>query len=356
MNKDFNDWYLEICIEPKEGQITNRSKAITNYIKSVKRDDIINLAKLFYGLTEDVSIVDNFIQEIIKIDDTFSRKNTREIALLAGAVLDEMACTNNPYFGFIELLIIAMRFGGREPVLNEVYNSIYNEFCKDSINIRESKDFSKVKKLGKIQEKDILENGTLISEAPKRIFNSLNNIIDNINLINQKQDEIENKLNVYQEDSQFLWWITTGWSEELDCQFKKIEKKKACLIIGKRAAEFVNVFPGPYSIKGVFQTILSLCKGNEIELDIDSIIYLIEDSWKKEYINKYNLNNLSSILPINSAIIRANNTNSKDEWYSKYIIEMKLNENVLKTFPLEFSMQIYFETLVYNCYHSIEGV
>ena len=46
MNKKFNDWYVDVCLSPQEGQIEKRIKCIEEFASNIKIEDILSLVKL----------------------------------------------------------------------------------------------------------------------------------------------------------------------------------------------------------------------------------------------------------------------------------------------------------------------
>lgn len=77
-----------------------------------------------------------------------------------------------------------------------------------------------------------------------------------MNIIFQNQDQTLNIINILQEDSDILSWITGSWSKELEKPLTKgILPKDIALLLAKELADFVQVIPGPYA----FEAFLKRC-------------------------------------------------------------------------------------------------
>lgn len=348
MNKNFNEWYIDICNQPKEGQLEKRWDSIEKFSDGVTANDIINLVKLFFNIPVDEEFRSNFAEVFIKNDLSFSKKYNKELALLAGATLIEIANNYEEYDGFVELITLAASFGGRTPVVQDIFIEIKKLFANDAFSIRETN----CKKVGQIQlpTSDLLVK----SLADDWSDETSKNLIDYVKKIDASFSQITKSQEIYFEDSQLLWWLMSGWSRDLNCSYKDIDKQSACFIIGKEAAELVNVFPGPYSIKGVLNKILESCKGRNTNLKFTDIIYNADNSWKTKYVKKYNNSKIVELLPVTSAFIRSENTTTKEEWISKYTQEIHASVEEMKCSSLDYAMQIYLEVLVQRCYCKLQ--
>lgn len=72
MNKKFNDWYVDVCLSPQEGQIERRIKCIEEFASNIKIEDILSLVKLYYGMQIEEVQRDYIAAVFSKMDATFS--------------------------------------------------------------------------------------------------------------------------------------------------------------------------------------------------------------------------------------------------------------------------------------------
>lgn len=152
MNKKFNDWYVDVCLSPQEGQIEKRIKCVEEFAENIKIEDILSLAKLYYGRqVEDVQR-DRIAAVFSKIDATFSARYSEELALLAGCVLLEIAENNPDYDSLAEQLVLSIYFCGEPIATPEIKQAIQEQYDKDRIHLRESS----VKKEEFVKEKVLI--------------------------------------------------------------------------------------------------------------------------------------------------------------------------------------------------------
>lgn len=359
MNKNFNDWYIEACINPSEDQLKKRWAGIEQLSDNVTANDIINLVKLFYNIPVSETFKNTFAETFIEFDMTFSRKHERELAILAGATLAQVSNTNGDFYSFAELLVCAVSFGNRTPAVNDIYMKIREIQLNDMIATREGKKdtnkstpLSNSKALLKSIENPDIPWGAEISKAMVKYVQSVDAIIDNLQ---KAVSAIEVSKQIYYEDSQLLWWLTAGWSRDLNCPYKTIDGQRACLIVGKEAAELVTIFPGPYAIEGVLSRMIENCKKNNTSLNFIDVISAVDSEWKMQYNKMYSNNELIDLLPISAAFARSANTASNDEWIAKYTREVCNTIDTIKCLPVQYALQMYFEVLTQTCYQNLKN-
>jgi hypothetical protein len=357
MNKNFNDWYLEAGITLRDDQVKSRWAGLEKFYKSVTVDNIINLVKLFYNMPVDQNFKDTFAEAFIEFDSAFSRKNERELSILAGSILVHIAETNGNLDSFVELLVRAAAFGKRKAVLKGIYLAIEQVFFNDMMKIREmdtnDENFPQIQSSSFAKSLETSGNGWT-PDVAKVAIKYAKDIQEGFVKLTDAFCEMRYANEVFFEDSQLLWWLTAGWSKDLNCAYTSTNIQNVCLIIGKEAAELVKKFPGPYSIRGVLNRTVEDCKkASTIELDFAEVISVVDNAWKIRYNKSYNIQKVLDLLPISAALSRSENTQSKNEWIPKYNREVCNVANELKYSPIEYAMQIYYEVLAQKCYCEI---
>ena len=67
MNKKFNEWYIDMSLCPKDGQLEKRIHTINSNASKMSRDQIITLVRLYFGMpvaeSERESIANLFIED-----------------------------------------------------------------------------------------------------------------------------------------------------------------------------------------------------------------------------------------------------------------------------------------------------
>lgn len=344
VNKNFNEWYLEIRQDLDPTLISKREATIESYIKDVTADNIISLVKIFYGMGLDQKEVDAFAEVFQKNDVNFSKKYVRELEFLAGATLIEIA-EHSPDHYLAETTTLAASFGGRKPSVNGILEEMRVIFDKHTLSIREKNNDAELPVFDLL---DKLVSGVWTEESVKSFHTYIKDL-------NQYLESFKRYNDVCYEDSQLLWWLNSEWSRDLDNAYSTFDAKSVCLVVGKEAASLVNVLPGPYSIKGIFYKLLNLCKGRKDESLLETAIDKTPAEWRTKFVNHYGSSFLIDILPISSAIVRAENTTSSSQWIGKYIQEACVIEEELKSTTLQFAMQMYLEMLSQKAYAAMKN-
>lgn len=356
MNKNFNEWYIDVSIQPKEGQLEKRAAGVERFAKDITVETVINLTKLFFNFPVGDDFKETFADNFIVDDASFSKRYTKELAVLAGATLVEIAETNGSFDNFVELLSIATSFGGRTPIAFSILETIKELFGVDSLALREtSNEYDVDIKIPATKSlEEVLPSGWN-EEWQKQMAKYIQGITQTLNSIGKELYDFKRSQKIYREDSQILWWLTSGWSKDLGCSFKTIDMQNACLVIGKETASLVSVFPGPYAINAVINKMIENCKGKKNLLDFTDVIQTTDMNWKAEYIKAYNNPRLYDLLPISSALLRAENTSAKEEWLPKYICETNICTDKMKDTPYVYALQMYLEVLTLKCCTYLEN-
>ena len=358
MHKDFNEWFLEAGIQLNENQLNSRWAGIVKISDNISKEDVINLVKIFYSIPISEDLTDRYAKTFVEIDATFSRKNKRELSILAGATLAHIAGTDADHCSFIELLVRAALFGNRAPALSSIYTTIEQIMLDDMILIRESSDETQ-ESIEDSQSKELLALlntpdipwGPNISQTLAQYVQSADKIFAKLK---KRVDEMEKSAGIHFEDSQLLWWLTGGYSKDLQCAYNNLEKSTACLVVGKEAAELVDNFPGPSSIEGVLMRMIENCKEPNMNIDFVDVVSAINIEWKAQYIKTYSTPGLTDLLPISAALAYSENTKLTSEWVHKYTIEAHVTANEIKCLPYQYALQMFFEVLAHKCYSNYE--
>lgn len=358
MNKDFNEWYIENnIIINEEKQLIKRWSGVEDFAKEALLADITNLTQAFCGYNVEEEFLEKICTFFKRHDENFSKKALPEIRLLSGAILLQISQTNAHYCSYVELLVKSAAFVQDRAVNAGILNEINLEFFKDSDAIR--KDLN-----AKINPVTIPNNAKLLEflgavtwtqEMSTEFISFITETTKAFSKINEVIKEVYETHEIRLEESQLLWWLTSGWCELKNCSYKSLTKKEACLFIGYEMAEFVQVFPGPYASNGFIFRMIELCKGANNSVKFADIVQAISPEFSELYIKKYARQENLNLLPLSMAIKYANNTSETTEWTNKYTIETN-SSNIIneKYTPIEFAKQLYFEVLTQKCLASID--
>ena len=352
MNKKFNDWYVDVCLSPQEGQIEKRIKCVEEFAENIKIEDILSLAKLYYGRqVEDVQR-DRIAAVFSKIDATFSARYSEELALLAGCVLLEIAENNPDYDSLAEQLVLSIYFCGEPIATPEIKQAIQEQYDKDRIHLRESsvkkEEFVKENTVEELEE-HIEENGW-DDDADSKLLTVLQGLDAKVNHLQEGLTKLKETQSIYREDSQLLWWMLSKWSNVLNCKLETIGKVEGCLMIGYETASLISNDPGPYSIEGVLKQMVDACLGEDSPVAIAELIMNKDQQFKGRIVAELKKSHLIEYLPLCNAIIRADNTEEIAEWYPKFKRECIKRDADINLRPSQYALQMYMECMAQHCY------
>ena len=345
MLKDFNEWYIDVNIAPTGEIIENRKKAIKDYVAKITPDDICNLVQIYYGFSVEKEFLDDFADKFIEFDAGFSKRNREELILLAGATLAYIAETIVGQDSLVELLVLINRKYHTPASTTQIEETIVKQFKKDSLNSRE-----------KLFELDYEAYHNSLSVFKERIEEDADDNVTSelIDAIIKRDKEIQNSLinsiKILKEDSQILWWLNSEWSTTYSEPWKKIDKARACLVLGKEVAEFVYKYPGPYTIEGVLYKALEKCKGQKAKKGLVEIIQNMDDGEKRKCIESLNKISYENLLPLHAAIKCENGTTAAEQWVPKFNNDVLLNQNLKEMHYEEYALYMYFEEMAIKCY------
>ena len=349
MNKNLNEWYIDMSIVQQDGQLQKRTAAIESCAKGASREQIITLVKLYFGLPILDEDKNNFASLFTANDSSFSVRYSEELALLAGATLVEIAEKNSKYDSFAELLAITTSLF-RKPISSVgILEAIKVQFDNDRIAIREKINDSKVDILSQKSISDFtayIEENTWDESAPTKLTGLLSEIIKAIDELRQSQE-------TFQEDSQILWWMQSKWSETLACPLKSVDKNRGCLMLGWEAADIITYLPGPYSMEGIIESALSECKGKAAKSGLAEIVLQADKKFTSIVKQRLSKSQLIDMLPLCKAIICADNTETPEEWYPKYKKEAIGTRDDPQLTLFQYSWQMYLECLTASCYDAL---
>lgn len=353
LNNNFNEWYIDISIMPQEGQIDKRLECIHNYANEINAEDIVTLVRLYYGLSVENDKKEEFASIFSQKDPTFSVRYTEELALLAGAVLVEIAENNFKLDSLAELLSLTTSFYRKPVSTDRVLNAIVAQFDDDRIDIREGRLLKQPKIFDKnllANIEPIISNSTWDSTAGPKLISVLNEFSQCISSLRTELINLQNIQSIYKEDSQLLWWIMSDWSNLLNCSLKQLDKSTCCLVLGYEAAKLISNYPGPYAMEGIIERLVGSCRGKTQSLELHELISKTDEKFKSLIIAEAKHVSLLEQLPIIKAIICADNTNDTSEWYPKYCRELSIDEHDTKKTFSKYAWQMYLEYMALSCY------
>lgn len=348
MKKQFAELYLRVCAEPKPEQLEKRWQGIEEYCKQ-DEVDIYNLVKMAYSLSPTVEFKDEFTTIFQNIDISFQVSFVKEMELLASICLMELM-EDSGISLHIALAVICVSKYNIQILVPELGAAAYKVFGEASSEIREkSVDFKKCsnassnKLIGSLKELTALEETHITG-----LSNALTELVKNINIIIQNQNQTLNIINILQEDSDILSWITGSWSNELDNQITKgTLQKDIALLLAKELADFVKVIPGPYAFEAFLKRMLDNCKKDTKAYSLVTMVDSIDDVHKSSILSCYQMDSeKQENTPILLSIRCALDAKQPDVWKSTANNKLSINVEATEHEALEWAKLLYSECLL----------
>lgn len=356
MKDKFSEWYAIVCPNPNNEQLKNRWESLQEYCRKEKID-IKKLSTLFFGLRTDQDFINDFAEVFQKVDMTFSKKNNRELSLLAGVTLLQLI-ESEKYTTEIALAINILTIYDQEVILPEVLD-IAAEILRDiTANTRELIQENELEELSLIEVDQLKQYNTEKGWTPdtiEKLLSLLTKVSNNFNVIYANQVELANSLRIYKEDSNILSWLVGKWSNDLNKPLTKVIKgNEIALILGKELADLIETIPGPYAAKAFLKQMLKLCKVDTSKSSLMDMVDILNREWKSKLLEKYELIGMGGNTPTLLAISKSLDTNEPKVWKPFYEKITNMNPENVQRDTLEWAYQIYLECLLVTGYSGEE--
>lgn len=346
MNKHFGEWYRLADIKPEHDTLVKRSEAIESLVEEADVPFIIDLSKIFYGLTKQGSTFDQLRDAMLNVDNAFQIEgNLLEMRLLAGACLNEIATETRLCVEASFLVASPSLLGKRNSIIIKMIpNLALKVLLSESSKLR-TEQSSKWLGFQRIDEE--LEKISAAEAAPQNAIKPIRTVADK--LINEVRSikshvkQLEKHQELFREDSDILWWMNGRYSRDLDKPLSELNFPAASIILGKELADLVRVQPGPLAARAALSRCLEpIAKSKKKSIPIADAVNNLPKSWKEEHFENTGQFDALPLCPLTSAIHQSNIINEAwtgaAEAHSGVSSDMKMD-------ALDLAYQMYLETL-----------
>ena len=348
MRRQFAELYLRVCAEPNPEQLEKRWQGIEEYCNQ-NEVDIYNLVKMAYSLSPTEEFKDEFTTIFQNIDISFQVNFLKEQELLASICLMKLM-ENSEISLHIALAVMCVSKYNVEILVPELRVTAYKVFGETSAEIRENS--VKYKKGSTLNSNEFIESLNELTELEQThitgLSTALTEIVNNINTIIQNQNQTLDIINILQEDSDILSWITGNWSNELEKPItKETLQKDVALLLAKELADFVQVIPGPYAFEAFLKKMLDNCKKEIKKYSLVKMVDSIDDVHKSSILSCYQMEGVKQEnTPILFSIKCALDAQQADVWKGMANHKLSINVEATELEVLEWAKLLYFECLL----------
>jgi hypothetical protein len=282
MHKFFAEWYRIAGIEPKGDDLPKRWAGVESLISEIDVSRSLDVARLYLDARLKSEIKDQFAAIFQKSDPAFPmRNNGLELRVLAGATVAEYVEKHSDEASDSIALAVSAGTYLREPLLiPEIPQIAQNYLFLEGQRIRtraehEIKAFSlKSDQLLAEAKNTAPQNnvGVMLNAMDAPLQKLYTQIGSTTEATIKAVDKIEIALASLREQTNILWWVFAGFSQDFRQAYSELPWPAACLIAGKELADLTELLPGPVSVPAVLDKMLSsMGKNRETFSFVDAI-------------------------------------------------------------------------------------
>jgi len=263
MNEIIAKSYRTAGIPIDSDKVQKRELGINNYFEnSYNVKDILYLVKLFFNQECNQEFLNSFTKVFTEEDNIFAVDQINELQVLAGIILKQICELKEIDDLFrVVVYVTSYLFVGKLPVLEDILQSIQQNYEKISAGNRDNIVFN-YKQIAQLPKKVAftIEDGQ-IYEISGNDVDKFSLMIKKINelcvLVNRNYGDLMNKNKILYENTELLWWLQTGFSNDKQKAYSELLDKQAAILVGKDLAEIVQYKPGPYLAKNLLYRALA---------------------------------------------------------------------------------------------------
>lgn len=346
MGRELVKWMRNAGIAVSNEIVEKREEGINLFLDSkMNEDDILEIVKLYYTGQCTADFFETVVEAFYECDKAFCDDQTEEIRVLAGAIICEIIERGN--YGDIVILIEmyaqSYQFLGQDTCVSDISRKINEDLHDKMLDLRENMSFEskKITGLGKDTKFTVDEGEEVIYDGS--VIKNLSNVVKKVNELssyaNSLSKAVYEQQAIIHEDSQILWWMLTGYSDDDKARYSEINPLKAAILAGKDLANRINVFPGPSSAKAVLAKALEFAgqqESSSLESYIDSVDDIIIENLLRDYDDEYQT-------PILLAL-KKKLENGKGNWMTAFSKEYEMKREKISV--VEVAYEMYIECLI----------
>jgi len=367
MEKMFGDWYRTANLAPTDDLLKRRWQGVEKFADQANTEEVLDLARLFYQRRPKTDGFEDKLREALHAEDSaFEMKgNDVELATLAGACLLHLvkgrgiarsaACS-----AALALICPSLQGKGVCGVVPAIetearahlahlsarLRSMSAEECED-IELPSADELSKVIVAA--------SKGGAWPDGGKQLIAWLEAIGDATSQVSDTLQAIQKDMLLHREESDILWWMTAGFSRDLEKPMSELELAGACVLAGKELGNFVKVLPGPYAAEGVIHTML--LKGDSKgakTITLKQAVNATDRTWRTNWIAQGMTGAAFDLCPVLFAVEKSLETQDESSWTAAFKGVTQIDAAV-EMLPTDLALQVYQETLFMKALYETGG-
>jgi hypothetical protein len=368
MEKMFTHWYQIANLVPTDDLLKRRWQGIENFAGQASAKDILDLSRLFYQRRPKDSSFKDRLREVFRAEDsTFGMKdNDVELAVLCGACLLHLAkgvMEGKPAAHLAALAIICPSFQGKgvSGVVPAIETEARDRLVKRSARLR-SMHLEECEDIELPSADGLSKIITTVSKGAGPWPDSGQQLIAWSKAVDDAISEICNRFQAIQEDmllrreeTDMLWWMTAGFSRDLDRPIAEIEFATACILVGKELGDLVRVLPGPYAARAVIHRMLLAGDSKAANtVSLKKAVNATGIEWRTNWIAQGMTAAAFDLCPVRFAVERSLESGDESSWVPalKGVTQV---DATIEMSPTDLAFQVYQEMLFMKALREIAG-
>lgn len=363
MHPDFADWYRVARLDLADVDLKGRWAGIEAFLDAATLANIVDAARLFYGLpTKSADFLTSFREPFKSADDKFSMlDNNAELRVLAGASLvAELDSARWPNLAALLLTCGALR--GKAAPLGDVVR-LAQEFLDSSASVLRSRDQvrapSKSSLEGQLSENlaaalTALKTFDPATTAP--IGEALRGLTVTVISLGEWAREVEQQVALRREESDVLWWLFGGKSRDSGEPFSQMSVAPASLVAAKEMADLTRTIPAPYSSLAFLDKVVRSAQGRRSAstVTLAAAVDGCPSAWRRKIATDALIDPVVDFCPTSFALRKADEADGDKAWHAIFKGVTGLDPE-MKMDPVDLAMQAYSEWLLARAYADAES-
>ncbi len=309
MIENFGDWYREADIQPEHETLTKRWAGIEKLAEGMDGSGIVELGRLFHGLTDSGATHDALKNSMFEADSAFSVKYTVEIKLLAGVCLIRIAEKQSDETGQIAAYaaVCPTLLGRRSKIFVPSIPNRANKVLDEASGMLRKYSASKSASISKLEDElakiEAAEGANSFQQGGPPVREALKSLRTGLSVVSLRVTQLQKTQALYREDSDILWWMTGRYSRDLEKPLNEIGLPGAAILVGKELADLIENQPGPVAARAVLNRCLEAIGGNLSEkVSLTQAVNKLPSDWKSKWFAKDGNRDVLSLCPVTAAV------------------------------------------------------
>ena len=327
-----------------------RQASFASLDKSLNAKQVIDLCRMYFGWWEK-EVEFNWFLEAFTQDPRFSfNANRRESSVLASGLLLSSLKRGDAFAGLT--VLTSSLLGRREPCVPGLKFEVFDtEFKNLSVKKTEPRSYKPTfKALGKttVTPEKMLGDGTpatVVAQVQAAMAESHAATQIALSETQSLVARLAKDLETARAELEMLWWLTGGWSRQLNAPFVELGSTLASITAGFDLADLSITVHGPYAAKSLLSRAITSVKKSR---KASSVADIGDAPTDKQFLLlglSENAHNYVDICPVSGALSMSSSIGRGVSWHQAYERNAHITPTIDLT-PLDLAVQSMYERLL----------